>query len=63
MPRDYHRYCEWCGKAFTTRHKRQRFCDNRCKSESHHHRYDLRQDARVYEAMQEFMREREHRER
>lgn len=63
MTRDYKRYCEWCGKPFTSRHKTKRFCDHTCKSRAHHHMNRLKQETRVYDTISEYLQERERRDR
>lgn len=63
MARDYRRYCDWCGRSFTSDHKEERFCDNRCKRMATHQLARIRAAMHTYDLVSDYLRERERRDR
>ena len=63
MARDHKRICDWCGRRFISRIKTRRFCDGNCQSASSRHRRNIRQQMINQTMIEDFLKERERRDR
>lgn len=59
MEHDYRKYCQWCGRPFTTHHRTEKFCCHGCEDKAKHHIDDIRQERTVFEASEEYRYENE----